>query len=77
MPINSVSSSTSSEQVAVQQTRQPQEAKKTLRADAENSVSNAEKAQQARRQEAQKTQEPKPVTNTQGQRTGTTINTTA
>ena len=79
MAINSVTSSTSASAQQVRSQKQPEPAPQAKRADAARVASqNHAKAQVKDQVQAKPHAEaPKPVVNTQGQRTGTIVNTTA
>lgn len=73
MATNAISSATG----AAQQIQQPRQSLQTLQTESGNSIKEAAKPKQDQQPQAQKIEQPRPVTNTQGQRTGTVLNTTA
>jgi hypothetical protein len=83
MAANAINSATSPA-LALQQSNQTRQADAAKLAAAKSAAAKsaaepakAAKAKQVPEPQAQKTERPRPVTNTQGQRTGTVVNTTA
>ncbi|MDD5177241.1 MAG: hypothetical protein PHQ05_12555 [Sterolibacterium sp.] len=70
MATNAISSATGAAQQLLQSRQTPQ-------AETAKPAEETAKAKQAQPQQAQATEQPRPVTNTQGQRTGRVVNVTA